>query len=65
MIMNQNFVLAMKGPALQPGQSLDGRSLGDIQGLLRRVLDESRAVLQGLRTPNFAPASIEKELPAF
>ena len=60
--MNQNFVLAMKGPALQPGQSLDRRSLDDTPGLLRRLLDESRAVLQGLRAPHFAPASIEKEL---
>ena len=64
MMMNQSFVPAMTGELLR-AQSPDGRSPGDIPGLLRRVLDEGRAVLQGLRTPNFAPASIEKELSAF
>jgi signal transduction histidine kinase len=48
-----------------PAESPDRRSLGNALGLLRRVLDEGRAVLQGLRTPDFAPASIEKELSAF
>lgn len=64
MMMNQNFVPAMTGELLRV-QSPGGRSPGDIQGLLRRVLDEGRAVLQGFRTPNFSPASIEKELAAF
>jgi signal transduction histidine kinase len=79
MIMNQNFVPAMRGPAmvsegqqselriareLQPAQSPYRRSLGNAPGLLRRVLDEGRAALQGLRAPDFAPTSIEKELSA-
>ena len=45
MIMNQNFVLAMKGPALQPEQSL-----------LRRLLDESRSLCcKGSARPSSPP----------
>lgn len=85
MILNQNFVPAMRGPAmvsggqqskrqservriareLQPAKSPDRRSLDNAPGLLRRVLDEGRAVLQGLRAPDFAAASLEKELSGF
>ena len=76
MIMNQNFVPVMREPAMvsggqgsiareiEPARSPYGRSLSNAPGLLRRVLDEGRAVLHGLRGPDFEPASIEKELSA-
>ena len=33
--------------------------------VIRRVLEEGRSVLQGLRAPAFAPSSIEQELSSF
>jgi signal transduction histidine kinase len=48
-----------------PEDSLDRHSMGRALQVLRRVLEEGRAVLQGLRTPRFAPASVERELSEF
>jgi signal transduction histidine kinase len=48
-----------------PEDSADRHSMGKALQVLRRVLEEGRVVLQGLRTPTFAPASIERELSAF
>jgi signal transduction histidine kinase len=48
-----------------PAHSPDQRSLADALRLVRRVLDEGRTVLQGLRAPGFAPTSIEQELSGF
>jgi signal transduction histidine kinase len=45
--------------------SPDRHSLADALRLVRRVLDEGRTVLQGLRAPGFVPASIERELSGF
>ncbi len=48
-----------------PSDAPDKLALGDALRVVRRVLDEGRAVLQGLRAPGFAPASIEQELSGF
>jgi signal transduction histidine kinase len=48
-----------------PENSADKQSLGKALQVVRRVLEEGRAVLQGLRMPAFAPASIERELSGF
>jgi signal transduction histidine kinase len=45
-----------------PEDSPDKHSMGKALQVVRRVLEEGRAVLQGLRAPRFAPASIEREL---
>jgi signal transduction histidine kinase len=39
--------------------------MGKALEVVRRVLEEGRAVLQGLRAPSFAPASVERELSGF
>jgi signal transduction histidine kinase len=48
-----------------PEDSPDKHSLGKALQVVRRVLEEGRAVLQGLRAPGFAPTSIEQELSGF
>jgi signal transduction histidine kinase len=48
-----------------PAHSPERHSLADALRLVRRVLDEGRTVLQGLRAPGFVPASIEQELSGF
>lgn len=48
-----------------PKDSPDKQSMGKALQVVRRVLEEGRAVLQGLRTPGFAPATIEQELSGF
>jgi signal transduction histidine kinase len=48
-----------------PADSPDRHSLGKTLEVVRRVLEEGRAVLQGLRAPRFAPASVERELSEF
>ena len=45
-----------------PADSPDRHSMGRALQVVRRVLEEGRAVLQGLRAPSFAPASVELEL---
>lgn len=58
-MMLHNAVEAM------PEDSSDKHSLGKALQVVRRVLEEGRAVLQGLRAPAFAPASVEQELSGF
>jgi signal transduction histidine kinase len=48
-----------------PAHSPERHALADALRLVRRVLDEGRTVLQGLRAPGFVPASIEQELSGF
>jgi signal transduction histidine kinase len=48
-----------------PTHSPDRHSLADALRVVRRVLDEGRTVLQGLRAPGLVPASIEQELSGF
>jgi signal transduction histidine kinase len=48
-----------------PEDSHDRHSLGKALQVLQRVLEEGRTVLQGLRAPSFAPASVERELSEF
>jgi signal transduction histidine kinase len=48
-----------------PEDSPDRHSMGKALQVVRRVLEEGRAVLQGLRAPRFAPASVERELSNF
>jgi signal transduction histidine kinase len=48
-----------------PVHSPEQHSLGNALRVIRRVLEEGRSVLQGLRTPEFAPSSIERELSGF
>jgi signal transduction histidine kinase len=48
-----------------PADSPDRHSLADALRLVRRVLDEGRTALQGLRAPGSVPASIEQELSGF
>jgi signal transduction histidine kinase len=48
-----------------PEDSPDRHSMGRALEVVRRVLEEGRAVLQGLRAPRFAPASVERELSEF
>jgi signal transduction histidine kinase len=48
-----------------PADSPDKHSMGKALQLVREVLEEGRAVLQGLRAPRFAPASVERELSEF
>ncbi len=48
-----------------PAHAPDRHSLADALRLVHRVLDEGRTVLQGLRAPGLAPASIEQELSGF
>jgi signal transduction histidine kinase len=48
-----------------PAHSPERHSLADALRLVHRVLDEGRTVLQGLRAPGFAPATIEQELSGF
>jgi signal transduction histidine kinase len=55
-MMLHNVVEAM------PEDSPDKHSMGKAIQVVRRVLEEGRAVLQGLRAPRFAPASIERDL---
>lgn len=45
--------------------SPDRHSPGKGLQVIRRVLEEGRAVLHGLRAPTFAPASVERELSDF
>jgi signal transduction histidine kinase len=54
-----NFAEAM--PVHSPEQS----SLGNALRVIRRVLEEGRSVLLGLRTPESAPSSIEREFSVF
>jgi signal transduction histidine kinase len=56
--MNPDIEAAMSGRATAAGNS-------PALGVIRRVLEEGRSVLQGLRTTNFAPSSIEQELSGF
>jgi signal transduction histidine kinase len=48
-----------------PAHSPEKHSLGKALRVVRLVLEEGRAVLQGLRSPGFVPASIEQELSTF
>ncbi len=48
-----------------PADSPDRHSMGRALQVVRRVLEEGRVVLQGLRAPRFAPASVERELSEF
>lgn len=48
-----------------PEDSPDRNSMGKALQVVRRVLEEGRCVLQGLRAPRFAPASVEQELSGF
>jgi signal transduction histidine kinase len=48
-----------------PVHSPEQHSLGNALRIIRRVLEEGRSVLQGLRAPEFAPSSIERELSGF
>jgi signal transduction histidine kinase len=48
-----------------PADSAEKHSLGRIRGIIRRVLDEGRVLLRGLRSTEFASASIEEALSAF
>jgi signal transduction histidine kinase len=48
-----------------PADSLDRVSLADALRLVRRVLDEGRTALLGLRAQESVPASIEQELSGF
>jgi signal transduction histidine kinase len=45
-----------------PADSPDRHSMGKALQVVRKVLEEGRTVLQGLRAPSFTPASIEQEL---
>ena len=45
--------------------SEEQHSLGNALRVIRRVLEEGRSVLQGLRAPEFAPSSVEQELSGF
>jgi signal transduction histidine kinase len=48
-----------------PADSPDRHSMGKALQVIHQVLEEGRAVLQGLRAPRFAPASVERELSEF
>jgi signal transduction histidine kinase len=48
-----------------PQDSPDRHSLGRALQVVRRVLEEGRAVLQGLRAPGFGATSVEQELSGF
>jgi signal transduction histidine kinase len=48
-----------------PADSPDRHSMGKALQVVCRVLEEGRAVLQGLRAPSFAPESVERELSGF
>ena len=48
-----------------PADSPDRHSMGKALQVIHQVLEEGRAVLQGLRAPRFAPASVERELSGF
>ena len=48
-----------------PAQSPEHHSLGNALRVIRRVLEEGRSVLRGLRAPEFAPSTIERELSGF
>jgi signal transduction histidine kinase len=48
-----------------PADSPERHSMGKALQVVQRVLEEGRAVLQGLRAPGFAPASVERELSGF
>jgi signal transduction histidine kinase len=48
-----------------PVHSPEQHSLGNVLRLIHRVLEEGRSVLRGLRAPEFAPSSIERELSGF
>jgi signal transduction histidine kinase len=48
-----------------PADSPDRHSMGKALQVVQRVLEEGRAVLQGLRAPMFAPESVERELSRF
>jgi signal transduction histidine kinase len=56
--MNPGIEAIMSGSATAAGDS-------PALGVIRRVLETGRSVLQGLRTPDFAPWSIEQELSGF
>jgi signal transduction histidine kinase len=58
-MMLHNAVEAM------PEDSPDRHSMGKALQVVRKVLEEGRAVLQGLRAPRFSPASVEQEFSAF
>ena len=48
-----------------PAHSPQHHSLDNALRVIRRVLEEGRSVLRGLRAPEFAPSSIELELSGF
>jgi signal transduction histidine kinase len=48
-----------------PAHSPERHSLGNALRVIRRVLEEGRSVLRGLRASEFAPSSIERELSGF
>jgi signal transduction histidine kinase len=58
-------VLLHNAVEAMPEHSPEQHSLGNALRVIRRVLEEGRAVLRGLRTPEFAPSSIEQELSGF